>query len=91
MTEGKTYTLFSKIAIAVLSLAVLLWISSMVYFRADLTEDGRYTLTDETKDVLENLDDTIRVTVYLSGDIPLSFVKMQREISDYLNEFQQMI
>ena len=42
MTEGKTYTLFSKIAIAVLSLAVLLWISSMVYFRADLTEDGRY-------------------------------------------------
>ena len=90
MKEGKTYTLFSKIAIAVLSLAVLLWISSMVYFRADLTEDGRYTLTDETKDVLENLDDTIRVTVYLSGDIPLSFVKMQREISDYLNEFQQI-
>ncbi|MCQ2959454.1 MAG: gliding motility-associated ABC transporter substrate-binding protein GldG [Bacteroidales bacterium] len=79
-----------NIAIAIAVVVFALWLSGLKYTRFDMTEEGRYTLSDATKNVLENLQDTIRVTVYLTGDLPMSFVKMQREVSDLLNEFQQI-
>ncbi|MCQ2607571.1 MAG: gliding motility-associated ABC transporter substrate-binding protein GldG [Bacteroidales bacterium] len=77
-------------AIAIVAGLLILLASSFIHFRFDLTEEGRYTLSETTKHTLQNLDDTIRVTVYLEGDLPMSFVKMQREVSDLLNEFQQI-
>ncbi len=79
-----------KIAIAVAALILVLWISGLKHSRFDLTEEGRFTLSNATKETLENLNDTIRVTVYLTGDLPVAFTKMQREVSDLLNEFQQI-
>lgn len=90
MATIKSYKTLKNIAIAVVALVLVLWISSLKHFRFDLTEEGRFTLTNSTKEILENLDDTIRVSVYLTGDLPLSFVKMEREVSDLLTEFQEI-
>lgn len=90
MSATKSYKTTKNIAIALIVLLVVLWISSIKHLRFDLTEEGRFTLTNSTKEILKNLDDTIRVTVYLTGDLPLSFVKMEREVSDLLTEFQEI-
>ncbi len=90
MAQKSTYSTLKKVAIAVAILIAVLFVSSYKHLRIDLTEEKRYTLTDATKDILENLNDTIRMTVYLEGDLPMSFVKMQREVQDLLDEFQEI-
>jgi ABC-2 type transport system permease protein len=90
MKRTNTFSVVLKVVIAIAITLVLFWLSELKYVRLDMTEEGRYTLSESTKKVLENLDDTIRVTVYLDGDLPTSFSKMQREVIDLLNEFQQV-
>lgn len=90
MKGTTTYSIVLKVVIAIVITVGLLWLSEFKYVRLDMTEEGRYTLSESTKNVLENLDDTIRVTVYLDGDLPASFAKMQREVMDLLNEIQQV-
>ena len=79
-----------KVLIALLILIAINWISGLQYARLDLTEDKRYTLSPATEKFLENLTDTIRFSVYLDGDLPLSFTKMKRETSDLLYEFKRI-
>lgn len=90
MATNSTKTTIKKIAIAVVAACFVIWLSGLQHSRFDLTEEGRYTLSEATENILGNLEDTIRVTVYLTGDLPVSFVKMEREVSDLLNEFQQI-
>lgn len=86
----KKHTILIRCVIAIVACVAILALSGIKHIRFDLTEEGRYTLSEETISTLENLTDTIRVTVYLTGDLPMSFVKMEREVSDLLNEFQQI-
>ena len=88
MTKS-SLSIVKNVAIAFGVLLLILFLSSLVHKRFDVTEEKRFTLTEATQDCLENLTDTIRVTCYLTGDLPLSFVKMEREVSDMLQEFQQ--
>lgn len=58
------------------------------FFRLDLTEDGRYTLSEPSKDMLRGLDDVVYVDVYLEGDVPGGFKRLQRSIRETLEEFR---
>ncbi|MBP5370367.1 MAG: gliding motility-associated ABC transporter substrate-binding protein GldG [Bacteroidales bacterium] len=90
MKKITTTSTLIRIAIALATFCIVLVVSELKYFRFDMTEEKRYTLSETSKQVLEQLDDTIRMTVYLTGDLPMSFVKMERDVSDLLNEFQQV-
>ena len=90
MKKITTTSTLIKIAIALAAFCIVLVVSELKHFRFDMTEEKRYTLSETSKHVLEQLDDTIRMTVYLTGDLPMSFVKMERDVSDLLNEFQQV-
>jgi ABC-2 type transport system permease protein len=58
------------------------------FFRVDLTEDKRYTISEATKGILENLDEGVFVTVYLTGDLPASFKRLENSIREQLEEFE---
>lgn len=64
--------------------------SNSLYMRFDLTQDNRYTLSPTSKEILRNLNDSIRFSVYLHGDLPAAYSKMKREVSDMLNEFKRI-
>ncbi|MDP4210243.1 MAG: gliding motility-associated ABC transporter substrate-binding protein GldG [Bacteroidota bacterium] len=73
------------------SLAILFlitFISSRAFFRIDLTSERRYTLSDETKNVLRKLDDVVYIKVYLNGDLPIGFKKLHNGIRETLDEFR---
>jgi ABC-2 type transport system permease protein len=53
----------------------------------DATADGRFTLSETTKDVLEGLDQPIFVDILLSGDLPLSFERLSRETQSLLGRY----
>lgn len=78
------------IVIAIALLVLINWIASIQYGRIDLTEDKRYTLSPTTTEFLEQLQDTIRFSVYLHGDLPLAFTKMKREVTDMLTEYKRI-
>ncbi len=63
-------------------------IGSLEFFRVDLTSEKRYSLSDATINLLESFDDVLYVKVYLEGDFPAGFQRLQRETRQMLDEFR---
>lgn len=61
-------------------------IGNSLYKRFDLTRDNRYTLSDETISLVESLKEPIIVKVYLQGDFPSEFKRLQAETDQLLEE-----
>lgn len=67
---------------------VLLNIASFYFYqRFDLTDDNRYTLSPEAKEIIDDLEAPIVVDVFLKGDFPAQFRKLQLETRQLLEEF----
>ena len=71
-----------------LILLLLNLIGSFVHNRYDLTKEGRYSLSDATKNLLTELDDYIYVEVYLEGDFPAGIERLSLETRQILSEFK---
>jgi ABC-2 type transport system permease protein len=56
--------------------------------RLDLTADQRYSLSDATEDLLSQVTEPLLVTVYLEGDFPSGFQRLQAETLRLLDEFR---
>jgi len=63
-------------------------ISTYLSFRLDLTAEKRYTLSPATKKMLSEINDLVFFRVYLYGDYPAGFKRLERETRDMLNEFR---
>ena len=73
-------------AIAVIVLVVTA--SSFLRLRYDLTEDKRFTLSQPTRKVLNDLKSDIYIQVYLDGDIPIPLKRLKRSVGEMLEEFR---
>ena len=76
----------------ILVLAIVLivnFLGSFYYKRFDLTEEKRYSLSEPTKEFLNNLDDIVSVQVYLTGSgLPSGLKELEHSTDDILNEFK---
>jgi len=81
---------YSKIAFILVGLILLNYISSTLYKRFDLTEDNRYTLSNATKSIVENAQGIITIKVYLQGDFPAEFKRLQIETKQHLEELKAL-
>jgi len=63
-------------------------ISGYVYSRYDLTQEGRYSLTEASKKLATDLDDVVYIKVYLKGDFPSGFQRLKSSTEDMLREFK---
>jgi len=72
--------LFIGIAIA------LNFLANFFYHRWDLTKEKRYTLSDASKKVVENIDETVTIKIFLDGDFPAGFRRLQSAIKDMMYE-----
>jgi len=69
-------------------IVVLLNILANRYFlRLDFTEDKRYTLSEATKNILENLDDPVTVTAYFSEGLPPNIDRTRVRFRELLSEY----
>ncbi len=69
-------------------IAIVGYLSSIWFFRIDLTSEKRYTLSYTTLEVLENLPGEVYVQVYLDGEMPIGFKKMRTSVAEMLDEFR---
>ncbi len=77
------YLLFALILIAFYGL------SSIFYVRIDLTKEGRYSLSKQSKNFLQSLNTDYAADIYLSGDLPYSFHKLQEATISLLEELNK--
>ncbi|PLX00613.1 MAG: hypothetical protein C0594_15515, partial [Marinilabiliales bacterium] len=56
----------------------------------DFTADDRYTLSDATKNILEDLVEPVTVTAYFSEDLPPDIAKVRSDFKDLLVEYSQL-
>jgi ABC-2 type transport system permease protein len=69
-------------------IVLLVAVSSFMRLRYDLTEDKRFTLSEPTRKVLNNLKNDIFIQVYLDGDIPIPLKRLKRSVGEMLDEFR---
>jgi gliding-associated putative ABC transporter substrate-binding component GldG len=74
------------VAVALAILCINLFISSF-FFRLDLTEDKRYSISPGTRQLLENLESNIYVEIYLDGELNAGFKRLQAAVRETLEEF----
>ncbi len=86
--RNKRWESLLKFGIAVVILVLLNILANRYFFRIDLTEEKRYTITDATKETLKNLDDVVYVEVYLEGSFPSGFKRLQNAVREMLEEFR---
>ena len=78
----------SKIGALLLIVIGLNIVSNYVYKRFDLTQDGRYTLSEPAKKIISNVEGYIKIEVYLEGDFPSEFKRLQNETKQILEEIK---
>ena len=84
--KRKSFVFFSS---GVAIILILNYLLSGFFFRIDLTEDKRYSVSQATKNLLSGLKDEVFVTVYLSGDdLPAGFNRLKNSVKEQLDEFR---
>ncbi len=82
------YSRTSKTILLIVFLVLVNLLSTGYFFRIDLTSEKRYTLSDETKDLLKNLNDNVFIRIYLDGELNIPLKHFQKNIIETLDEFK---
>lgn len=77
----------NQLGIVFLALIVINLISHFFFKRFDLTQDKRYTLSETTLNIIKNADSPLYIDVYLDGNFPPEFKRLQNETKQLLEEF----
>ncbi len=65
-------------------------LAQFCFFRWDLTNDKRYSLSVPTKELLANINEEVKVTLLLSGNLNSGFTRLQNSTEDLLDELSQI-
>ncbi|MFT4697433.1 MAG: ABC-2 type transport system permease protein [Flavobacteriaceae bacterium] len=76
-----------KLLFLIIGIILLNIVSSYIYKRFDLTQDNRYTLSEAAIKTIETADAPILVDVFLEGNFPPEFKRLQMETKQLLEEF----
>ncbi|WP_144892038.1 gliding motility-associated ABC transporter substrate-binding protein GldG [Flavobacterium tiangeerense] len=87
MTTSKKKNLKSVLIILAVVLVVNT-IGSSVFHRFDLTKDKRYTLSHTSLKIIDQVQNPLVIKVYMQGDLPPEFRRLQQETKQLLEEFQ---
>ena len=66
----------------------LMSLSSKLFFQIDLTNDKRYSLSENTVKQLEELKEPLRIDVFLTGDLPTPYLRFRNELDAVLDQLQ---
>ncbi|MFN4885864.1 MAG: gliding motility-associated ABC transporter substrate-binding protein GldG [Bacteroidota bacterium] len=65
-------------------------ISSAFYFKWDITAEKRNSLSDSTHELLESLEEPVYVRVYLHGEYPADYKRLEQSVEERLAEFSSV-
>ena len=84
-TENKNLKplVFTIVLLLLLNLA-----GNFFFHRFDLTKDQRYTLSETSLNIVSQVTEPLYIKIYMQGDLPAEFKRLQQETRQLLEEFQ---
>lgn len=83
----KNKSLVSRISCLVSIIVVLvLLFTKTLFFRIDLTEEGRYSLSKAAKSLVVEMYEPLTVKIYLDGDLDANMLRLRRAVEDMIRE-----
>jgi gliding-associated putative ABC transporter substrate-binding component GldG len=79
---------FKTIAKLLVGLVLINFLGNQYYKRFDLTHDKRYTLKETSKNIVNAIKFPLVVKVYLQGEFPAEFKRLQIETKQFLEELR---
>ncbi|OXA93384.1 gliding motility-associated ABC transporter substrate-binding protein GldG [Flavobacterium hercynium] len=76
------------LGVTVFVLIVLNILGTLFFHRFDLTKDKRYTLSATSLQIVKQVKDPLSIKIYMQGDLPADFKRLQLETKQLLEEFQ---
>lgn len=93
-TDVKTLNVRQKsiwqFLILVAGIAILNIGSDIVYKRFDLTKEKRFTLSQASHDLVDQLDETLYIEIFLDGEFPQEYRRLKNATRDLLNEYEHI-
>ncbi len=68
-------------------LVLVNYVASQYHYRFDLTQDNRYTLSPAAKAIVDEIEVPVVIDVFLKGNFPAEFRRLQNETRQLLEEF----
>jgi ABC-2 type transport system permease protein len=85
MLKNKSH--ISKVVVLLLILMIVNVVGNRIYKRFDLTQDHRYTLSEAALNTVEDVESPLIVDVFLDGEFPSEYRRLQTETRQLLEEF----
>ncbi|WP_284653454.1 gliding motility-associated ABC transporter substrate-binding protein GldG [Flavobacterium terrisoli] len=79
---------FKKIALTIAFVVMLNFAGHFAFKRFDLTADKRYTLSETSSTIVSEVKEPLYIDVFLEGEFPGEFKKLQTETQQLLEEFK---
>lgn len=86
MTKATGHVVEIAIILGILILINIL--ASGYFFRWDITADKQFTIDKASKELVANLPDELRVTLYTSPDLPAQGKIIHKKVLDLINEYR---
>ncbi len=86
MKTGKKKSI-QQLAITAIILLILNFAGGYLFKRFDLTHDKRYTLSPTTLSLIESVEEPLYIDIFLEGEFPGEFKRLQDETRQLLDEF----
>ena len=83
----KKNSLVSRVLCLVSIIVVLVLVfTKTLFFRIDLTAEGRYSLSNASKDLVSEMYEPLTVKIYLDGDLDANMLRLRRATEDMVSE-----
>ncbi|MCG9793834.1 gliding motility-associated ABC transporter substrate-binding protein GldG [Flavobacterium algicola] len=77
-----------SVLFTIVLLLVINGLGSFFFHRFDLTKDKRYTLSTTSLKIVSQVNEPLFIKVYMQGDLPAEFKRLQQETRQLLEEFE---
>ena len=68
---------------------LLILLAQGIDYRWDMTQDQRYTLSDNIKTLLSELEKPLKIDIFLTGKLPADYLRLHREITTLIKGMEE--
>lgn len=79
----------SQFFVFIIILLIINIFSQKLFLRLDITENKTYTLSQGTKNIIGDLDETVTIESYFSKDLPPDLLSVIRDVHDIYAEYER--
>lgn len=87
-TQRRKLPILLEILLLIPILIFLNVLSDKYFRRLDLTEDGRFTLSEASKELISKLPGDVLVKFYYAGEMPTYYMGLQQNLGTFLKELK---